>query len=260
MKKRLLSLILIAALLMSSLALIVGCDEEETGSEPSSDEGGETQANEAETLDDTMFNIFFNKSYLCAFVSPKDATGDDAEIAKEFKNMINKLTGKHVSIVSEDEIKDEYKYLVLIGNTSFQESKDAYKGLGEREAIAKIVGNKLVIAFENYSSGSGMVKAIKEELSKNADTKKEIRLSLEYKGEYKALPEVDDMPIFEGDGQGIFCGDDTIMSVNTSTNLSEFEAYCSALESAEYKKLFSRKLEGNAFATFAAENDYIYVY
>ena len=265
MKKRILSLVLILALLMSSLVLVMGCDDEgEKGNENESgvegDSSGNVEATEAETLDDSKFNIFHNKAYLCGFIWPDNATEDEQDVGKQLRSMFNKLTGKQVVFVAESKATEDYDFLVVVGNTKLQESKDAYKELGEREASATVKGNKLIIAFDNLSAGLGIVEELKEELSKNKDPKETVRLSLKYKGTYKALPEIDALPTISGGSTPIDCGEGTYMTRVTNATAAKLAEYCASVEEAEFELISERTERNNVFYTLVGENEYIYAY
>lgn len=220
----------------------------------------ETQPVE-ETLDDSMFNIFYNKSYLCAFVYPDDADETVLEVVNTLKQSLSSITFKVVHPIKESELSDEYKYVIYIGKTSIKESKDLYETLSEREAAAKITGDKLIIAFDNCSSGKGIVKTLEQDLKKCTD--KKFRLPLDYSIEYKALPEIDALPEYKGAGnmtKDVNCGRSTYMTHVAGASLKSYSDYCKQIEDAGFSKISSNEIRNNMFSTFVGENEYIYAY
>ncbi len=271
MKKRIFCIFGLMMAATLCLALFAGCnggkdaendsDVSGTDKETSSEEATKPIQDDTTVTepDDTKFNIFFNKDYLCAFVWPEDITSTEAEVGQELKRSLAGYTGKIVTFVKESEVSDDYKYVVLLGNTSYQESKDAYATLGKREAVAKVVGNKLVIAFDNLSSGKGIVKALLAELEKCPT--REVNLSLNYSDEYKALPTIDYLPAYVSDSANeVDCGRDTSLTQVSGASVDDFDQYCLTLEAAEFEKISSREEQGNLFATFVGEDGYAYVY
>ena len=254
MKKRIIYLFALALALVLCMAIFVGCDEapEESGSESGSESA-------AGGLDNTKFNMFYNDEYLCAFVQGDNATADEKAVAKELRVAIAEKTGKQLAFITESKLTDEYKYVIVLGNTGLQESKDVYASLGEREAVAKVVGNKLVIAFSSRESGLGIVESLTNELANNNEG--ELRLALDYNAKYKALPSLHDLPDYEeGTSEIIDCGEGTTMLYIPDATTGYFEEYCQSVEAAEFKKVFTREEQENIFCAFVGETDYIYAY
>ncbi len=130
--------------------------------------------------------------------------------------------------------------------------------LSKREAIIDIENNKLVIVFDDLSSGLGAVRALMKELAENK--KGEVRLLFSYKEIYKALPPMDEFPDIEGAKKELDCGEGTTMKYFSNALVSEFENYCDRIYMAGFEKLSEREEKGNHFATFAAEDGYAYLY
>ncbi len=261
MKKRILYVLALVLMLTLCAVVFVGCGDDADATENGAGDGaGNGSESAAEpTLDDTKFNMFFNDKYLCAFVWGDNSTAAEKAVAKEFRTALGDQTGKQLTFITESKLTDEYKYVILLGKTNQQESKDVYKSLKEREAIAKVVGNKLVIAFDSQSSGEGIVKLLAKELAKSNEG--EVRLALNYNAKYKALPEIDALPDYEeGKGEIIDCGEGTAMLYVSGATADYFEEYCANIEEAEFKNVFERTEKGNLFSAFVGENDYIYAY
>lgn len=266
MKKRILCLLSLSVILTVCLALFVGCAAEPAESEPSDRESGtqdevtptEKPTKEPETLDDTKFNIFFNKEYLCAFVLPANPTDTEQQVAQELKTLLKDLTGKEPSFINDGESIDGYATVVLIGNTKYDESRTMSTSLSKREAIVDVENNKLVIVFDDLSSGLGAVRTLMDELAENK--KGEVRLLFSYKEIYKALPPMDEFPDIEGAEKVIDCGEGTTMKYFSNALVSEFEKYCDRIDMAGFQKLSGREEKGNHFATFTAEDGYAYIY
>ena len=267
MKKRIIYIFAIVLALILCTAIFVACDEatEENADGGSADAGGEGAASDSEsvapeeTLDDSKFNLYFNDKYLCAFVQGDKATEDEKAVAKELRLALTKKTGKQITFITESKVTDEYKYLIVVGETNFEESKKAYKSLDERDAVAKVVGNKLIIAFGSKGSGLGMVKTLMDSVEANKNGA--IRLSHTYKKEYRALPSIDALPTYNKSAtQTIDLGQETVMTYVASATRASFNEYCQSVEAAEFKKIADRTEKSNVFMTFVGETEYIYAY
>ena len=251
-KKRLFCIVAIVVAIIACVTLFVACTEETEETETPTESSNTT-------INNGKFNIFYEKEYVCALVLSENATEDEKTIVTDFKAELGRLTKKQIKVINEGQITDEYQTLILFGNTSLQESKDAKASLGEREAIAKVVGNKLVISYDTLSSLRGIAEKILEELAKCEEGS--LNLSLEYKNTYKALPEIEDLLGYvDGTVKEIDCGEQTTMHYVTGSSLDAFDTYCSALEEAEFKKTFDREEKDNVFRTFLAENHYVHAY
>lgn len=251
MKKALFILFLISILVLSSMAF-VGCD--------SVPEPTQTEATEKATgpLDDTMFNIYYKHKYLCAFVSPEAPTEIESLIIDELKSTIMKQTGVAVSFINDSESIDGYESVILIGNTKYQESKDAYAVLGENRATAEVKNEKLVVAFSSLSGGKGIIKLLSRRMSNNNFG--EIRIELDYSEIYDTISQEDNFPVFKHADKNIDCGEDTYMRYFEDVLPVEFDSYCEEIQTAGFSKLYSREKNGNLFATFANDSIYAYVY
>lgn len=267
MKKKM----LFAVLLLVALLLLVGCNmTEESAETQKSTEAQQTEQptekptepapeKEEEKMDESKFNVFFNKEYVCAFVISDEATEEETKIFTEFGKTLAGHIGKRVTFVKESELSGEYKYYVVLGNTSMQESKDAAATLGEREASAKIIGNKLVVVYENNSAAKGILNLIMEDMEKS----KPLYVSLEadYSKQFKALPEISALPKYpDPDESNIDCGEGGYMTLVENATPSKFQSYCAEIEAAEFEQVFYREEADNLFTTFIGANEFIYVY
>jgi len=281
-EKRIRAIAFLVAVLVLFSACVVACDsknntnskrtpktenkEKNTGETPSEElnESDDTQQaekdetpDEVEELDDSMFNIYHGGKYLCCFVWSDNPTSAEKSVAKELKTLLGDKTGKQVTFVTPDKVTEEHKFLVLLGNTGYKESKDLSKKLGEREALIDIVDNKLVIAFSNQASGAGVVKKLVGKLT----NKQTARLAFSYTAKYKAPPEIDALPVYTGGTvQTVDCGQNTEMKVIKGSNAQALASYAQSLEDAEFVKVSNRTAEGNIFYTYRSDNHYIYMY
>ena len=260
--------LLITTLVISSL-LLVGCDKVEEPEETQKPTAAvvtekptekTTEPKEEEKkMDENRFNLFFNQEYVCAFVISDEATQTETEILKDFGVSLAGHIGKRVALVKESELDGEYKYYVVFGDTSMQESKDAVALLGEREASAKIVGNKLVVVYQNDSAAKGILNLLLEEMKKSKPLY--VSLATNYAEQFKALPEISALPDYPTPTTAnIDCGEGSVMTHVENAEKSDFFSYCDLVEAAEFKAVFYREEKDNVFTCFEGANEYIYVY
>lgn len=280
MKKTVLYFLVVLTVLGFCVAAFAGCND--SSSVQSTDSGADATENNAKptekpteqpteqptekpttqedtkvALDDSMFNVFYDGEYLCAFVAPKESSYIEGQVIEELRSALHAITGKRPPLIKENELTDEYKFSVLIGNTSCEESKAVNSSLQRREAIAKVDNNKLVIAFTTFESGKELVDMLTEELKKSAADA--VRLSLDYENKLKSLPELVEFPYYIGADE-IDCGENTMMYHSVGITADQYKAYCTEIANADFRKIFEREEGGNLFTTFIGINDYIYLY
>ena len=270
MKKNIFVIILLIVALLISAVVLVGCNKtegtEETQkstdavtTEKPTEKPTESAPKEEEKIDESKFNVFFNQEYVCAFVIADDATETELELFEKFGTAIAGHIGKRVTLVKESELSGEYKYYIVLGNTSMQESKDAAALLGEREALAKVVGNKLIVAYKNNYAAKGILGLLEEALKKSKPLY--VSLGADYSESFKAFPEISTLPKYSGLTEtAIDCGEGSYMSYVDNVDASEFVNYCSDIEAAEFGQNFYREAQGNMFAQFEGADEYVYLY
>ncbi|MBR2432000.1 MAG: MBL fold metallo-hydrolase, partial [Clostridia bacterium] len=262
---------LLIALLMLSSILLVGCNNVEepaetqkpteaaaTGAPTQKPTEPETETEEKK-MDESKFNVFFDQEYVCAFVISDNATDAETAMIKNFGTALAGYIGKRVTLVKESELEGEYKYYVVFGNTSMQESKDAAALLDEREALAKVVGNKLVVVYQNDSATKGILNLVLEAMKKSKPLY--VSLAQNYTEEFKALPDISALPKYPSPTRSeMDCGEGSYMTYVEDATLSAYEAYCAQIEAAEFEMLSYRVENDNVFVCFEGANDYIYTY
>ena len=272
MKTNLLKIFSLILVLLICLPLVVACNNgSEDESLPADTEAPTVESTDAPTepaekptepeatMDESRFNFLFKKNYVCAFVLPDEATEEEEAVAEELAALLFKKLAKQATFIKESELTDDLPYAIFVGNTSLQEAKDAISALGERDASVTAVDNKLVFVFDSLSSGKGAARSFVDEI-KTDKSGKEAWVALDYELKYKALPEIDAFPAYEGEGTTIDSGLDTELLIATWVSVKTFGDYCAEIEAAGFKKDTDREEGDNRFVTFLAENHYVYIY
>ena len=264
MKKKLLRIVLsiVALALLCTIFVSCGDDDTEQTEEPviELEQTFTDSKGNVITLDKTCLNLFYKDvGYVCALVLPKEPTEIERTVALEFKTALKKKTGRDTKFYYDDDELPEGKNVVLIGNTSFAESQEAYQNLQPRQSVAKIAGNKLVIAFQNLSSGKKMISHIMETLSECDKT--EVKLKLNWTADFIAKPGVEDIPKYEKSNlKTTDCGNDNILMTSQYNSVDDFKAYCEKISDAGFEKVNTREVNGHIFVTYMGEIDYVYAY
>ena len=75
------------------------------------------------------------------------------------------------------------------------------------------------------------------------------------------LPSIEELPVIDGFAvKSIDCGEDTRMLCAEGAGADAYAEYCASVCNVGFKKISSRKEEGNLFTTFIGDREYIYVY
>lgn len=113
-----------------------------------------------------QITLYKNKAYKAKIVVDADAKDFNKTVGDQIYNVIKNTTGK-----APEQITDAQAYdgpAILIGETSYTESKNIYGTLKKNQAKAEIVGNKYVLAYSNNLAAAELFNKIKILLKENA--------------------------------------------------------------------------------------------
>ena len=195
--KRLLTVSIILALVV---LLFCACtDDSGAGADTSADTGAETLAPEKFEVGDVV--TVADESGSAYTVVYGSANGNTAlAAARTFRNQLIKATGSDAIKTVEADSETTAEKVILIGSTSFDESKNAAKGLGENDYRITFDGYKLVIV-------GGSDKALKAAFDYFTQT---------YAGDGKVAVKVGEDYSYKFEPKEVLIGD---------TDLSEFMIY-----------------------------------
>lgn len=131
---------------------------------PNTDNPGKNDDNDIDP--DGQITVYKNNSYKAKLVASANAKDFNKNFATQISNIIKNTTGK-----SPEQITDAQAYngpTILIGETSYAESKEVYKTLKNNQAKAEIIGNKYVIAYSNELAATELFNKLKTLLKENA--------------------------------------------------------------------------------------------
>ena len=272
--KRILAAILILATMCSVLASCA--TDPESDGESNSDgsdvistgEGG----NEADVDAEGLIQIFANGAYTAKLIRADLANAFEKEIYSEIRELLKKRTGVNPALDTDFVAAGAEKYdgpAILIGETNYDESKAAYKKLGNDAASATISGNKYVIAFSSADAADKLITTLKTNLNKKA-TKESISIDSSWKISAKVdflssgNETFDETGLIKSAtlpslGTSYNSGQGSKTYIKTGSNKTTFQNLCKELESKGLKKYTTNQIGDNLFATYVTQTQIVHV-
>ncbi len=252
MKKNWFKILLMLTALVLMATLAAGCGEDDPEQTEASDEVTEAPAV-------SLFKLLEDGKIQCKFIKPASATDTEKALVDEIKSGLNKQFKRQITFRDDTTDVSTEDFVVLVGNTSHTESKKAYEALGDRQAVIKIEGNKLIIAFTSLGAGRGVFNSLLDEIAKiegNVSLSGDINLTYTAKPDSSMLPT--DFP--GGNVKEIDCGNGSTMRYISDADLEIFTSYCDELVNIGFEKIESHTVGKNTFYTFIGEDEYVYAY
>ena len=246
------------------------------GSVPETENGAnsETTAPDVE-IDESILTVFTNGSYNAAFIRGDLANQLDKNIYNEIRTLFKTKTSVNPALKTDftGVGKDPYTGpAILIGETSYQESKDVYATLKDNQAVAKLVGNKYVIAFSSADAAAKLVTTLEGYLKKKA-TATEVKIDDTWNASVKVTTSYSENANFKDSG---LVKEITINSLGLGTAYNSgqgcktyiksdvtskagFTTICSAIEKAGATRYTSNTIGVNFFSTYVTQTQIIHV-
>ena len=254
-----LSCLLVALML---LALLCGCGVEtpvETTTAVTSETVADTTTAPAPEVPAEV-NIVENGKANFTLIRDEDASTSGMEVAQArlIMNQVKDLTGATMNLgtdwVKRGQELDSTTYEILVGVTAHPETQEVINSLGYGDWALRLVGNKIVVFGYDVSglsqATSKLISLLKEGVSEDGKSIVLSREALNVNG--TKSEKLNALPGYEG-GQfssyyaaGANC-DEIIIA---ETNLDQYKAYLTKLESAGYKCYTTHEIAGNHFATY----------
>ena len=200
------------------------------------------------------FPLFNGKAYTVKVVNPDKASAAERQVATSLRNALKTQTNVTLE-ESTDYLKpgashDANAYEILVGETSRDESKSIYDSTAYNNYGIKTVGKKIVIYFTTAAEGEELVKSFTKAMKSNGKGLFWVESSLSISN--VASVQISAVPKYShGTVKTVDCADNTSMMVATSTNLDNFNKYCTTLTSNGYEEYSKREnVDGNYFRTY----------
>ena len=244
-------------------------DEGTIGSESGDDEDDD------ETESGTKKNaipIFSNGEYTAKIICSDKATAFEKNMYNKIRELLKKHTGVTPPADTDYVASGTEKYsgpAILIGETSYSQSKTAYKKLGYEQATATILSNKYVIAANSEEMFEELLIALKKNLTNRA-TKDEIVIDSRWKidvssGYISSGNETfDETGLIKSAtppnlGTSYNSGQNSKTYIKNNATKSTFETLCKDIEAKGFKKYTSNSIGNNLFATYITQTQIVHV-
>ena len=240
---------------------------------PATESNSETAAPDVE-IDDSIINVFINGAYTVEFIRADLASSFEKTVYNDVRALFKAKTKVNPALKTDfvGVGKEPYEGpAILIGETSYQESKDVYKTLKDNQAIAKRVGNKYVIAFSSSDAATKLLDTIEGYLKKKA-TATEVKITDDWNATVKVTTSYSDNNNFSnsglvskiditslGLGTAYDAGQGCKTYVKTGATKTNFTSICTAIERAGATRYTGNTIGNNIFATYATQQQIIHV-
>lgn len=272
---KLISLLLVFIMPFTALISCASNDSKESDSGSESESSADTEEIEYVFDENGTVPIFTGGNYVGKIIRSDSASTLEKNVYSDIKDLLKKLTGVNPSIETDFTAAGTEKYdgpAILIGETNYAESKQIYKTLTIGQSVAKIMGNKLVLAFTNDESATKLIEAFKTSLNKNA-TKTEIIVDAKWNSSIKTSLDYEGSKSFNEDGVvnkisptvAVFGTEydsgqygRTYIKKNVSSK-SAFDKFCVDLEVLGCKRYTANTIGDNLFATYVTQTQIIHL-
>lgn len=276
MKKMTKIIALLLALIMTALALFA-CDNGNTdmqdGSEDATGTGNGTATddkkpgtNSTDKPKDEVDKlvIFENGEYKFRVICPDKPSDIEKKVYNDIRAKLKGITGINPEFVTDfkafnDTGEDRELPAILVGRTNYDESTQVYSELRNAECALKVVGNKIVLAFNTevdatnaYIKFYSLIRQSKADyISMNADVNY-TKASNEY---------LNELPTYTGGAYEIIdCDDNSYMLYAKNATKDDFYNYHNEAICNGFLPYVSREVDGNFFETLITDTKYIYMY
>ena len=242
----------------------------EAPSETESEAITETQTEAPEELD--LITVFANGAYSAEFIRAERPDTLDKEIYEEIRALFKDRVSVNPKLKTDFVAYGKEPYdgpAILIGQTNYPESQEAYKKLKDGEASATLVGNKYVIVFTSNYAAEKLLTTLKTNLKKKA-TPTEVKITAEWDIKTKVDYITSGDETFDEEG---LINSATLPNLGTSYESSSgtrvcitknatkttYTSLCKSLEDAKLKKYTSTSIGNNLFSTYITQTQIVHV-
>ena len=218
---------------------------------------------ETEKIPDNAYLLFQGGKYTVKAIMPDKPTDIENTVYAKLRSRFKSKTGTTIQ-TNTDYLKSGEKHSttepeILIGLTNYTESKNVYGDISYGTYGIKFLGKKIVFYFSNLEEGLELVEAFTSAIKSNKDKAFWISksFSVSKSMEFKA----ESIPKYPTSTTSYNCYDDTTMLLAKSSNLTNYNNYCTTLKSNGFTEYSKRDdVNGNYFRTFIKGTMALYVY
>lgn len=220
--------------------------------------------------------VFANGKYLAQVIRNESADSFSMDMYSDVRLLLKKKVGTTPSIATDFAASGTEKYdgpAILIGDTTYSESKQVYNKLKDNQATATLSGDKYVIVWKTEAAGVELLEKLTSTLNKEAKkdnvvitSKWNITVTVEDKTfDESSLKNTATLPdISEAGGswktKGRDAGHGSKIYISGTANAGIYTKYLSALEKAGYTFYTKNEtLHTNKFATYLTKDQIVNV-
>lgn len=164
--KKIKLLALFTALLMIAFTFVACNGTEEPTDAPEASESGTSAPTDKPTdkpnvpAAEGTVPMFVDGAFVGRLIRKDISDDTDNAFYADIRNALKKAVGKTPSITTDFDKENADAPAILLGNTSYPESMQVYAQLENTSAVAKVVGNKYVIAYTSAKGGAKLLQKI----------------------------------------------------------------------------------------------------
>ena len=237
-------------------------------------EGNGDANSDANTNSGDSIVVFANGEYKAKVICSDKANIYAKGIYADVRDLLKKKVGS--TPASATDYKAENGPAILVGETTFSESKTVLNSLKEGQAKAVISGDKYVLVWTTEDSGKELIKKVTDIINKNA-TKDNVTITSKWNVTVTtepivkfdesglktsiALPDASKAGLkWNVNGRNTGRGNDgSKIYIADGAKADHFTKYVAALKSAGFTAYTTNKLHNNQFATFVTKEQIVHV-
>ena len=216
-------------------------------------ENNGTQSTGTEKLPANAYLLFQGGDYTVKAIMPDKPTDIENTVYAKLRSTIKNKTGKtlqtNTDYLTSGKTHSAADAEILVGLTNYDESKKVYSDITNGTYGIKFSGKKIIFYFSTVSEGLELVDAFCSAIQSNKD--KAFWISNTFSLSKSLSFKLEGIPNYPTSTTSYNCSDDTTMLLAKSTNLNNFNSYCSTLTSNGFVE-YSRRdnVNGNYFRTY----------
>ena len=259
-------------MLLAAALLLCSCDKAPGPSDTSTDPSTDTSANDT-VVDVTpkSAELILDGSSNFVIVSERNESTESLKatlVSNFYRNMCALCSStpgsKNAPTLKLDEDFDRSKYegksVIIIGQTSLEESRQVYSEINYNDYGYKVVnGNIVIYGYTTYllqKAANDFATVMNRTMTINENGKTELILEADYINNYtanamwKELPRVDfgsNLNVCDG-------GDDALLVVASKCSKDDYDGYLKKLSESGFSEFSKNEIKSNLFATYT-KND-----
>ena len=245
-----------------ALSILVGCVKPGDGVSEGSDSSTEAPNASVESnseLQKPEFLELVKNGVVVDVVYPSKASPAEIKLATNIVELLKTLGKTTAEATDEAANHDPDRVEIVVGYTTYPESRAAFEELGYGEGVIRAIGNKLVIIANNDTAYTSLSAKISVALRSGTDENNNIKISSDYSVSVAdnalvaSIPVMDDLTLNDvKDG-----GDGSYVLTFKRGKTGSLESYIKKLTDNGYEEYEGKTVDGNRYHTLTNEENLI---